>query len=482
MSFANVTGRAEDAWLGTGLAETIAAGLAGVETIIVLSREHVVEVLRALGIPPNSEDPAVVARVGRELGARSVVSGAYQCLGDQIRVTARVTESESGRVSLSPKVDGTRAGIFEVQDRIVAELATFLRGQRPSAPRAEETHSLEAYEAWSKGLVNLVAESVESLDRAILFFERAIALDPAFARAHMHLGAALDVKGDYLGVPALTERALASLDRALALRPECAETWRHRGSALITSGRGEEALAAFERALALNPMDASAHSGVGRVHFVLRGDFAPAVAAFERALALNPKAGWAALQLANCAAFLRDFPKAEGAARRAIELQEGLLSGRAGLVIVGGYVRLGQVFALQGRHGEALAEYERELEFLKSVDHALRGRIFIELHQRLGEARLRLGDDAGGRAALEMALEAFARRLRTGADDPATPYYAACAHALGGEEDAALTCLESAAAKRPRLTAARAPIEPALESLRGHPRFETLVSRASGGP
>jgi len=53
--------------------------------------------------------------------------------------------------------------------------------------------------------------------------QRAASLDPGYARAHMLLGAALDLKGDYLTTPELSERALASLDRALALRPDSAE-------------------------------------------------------------------------------------------------------------------------------------------------------------------------------------------------------------------------------------------------------------------
>jgi hypothetical protein len=65
--------------------------------------------------------------------------------------------------------------------------------------------------------------------------------------------------------------------------------------------------------------------------------------------------------------------------------------------------------------------------------------------------------------------------MRTGADDPMSPYYAACAHALRGETDAALACLERTAARRPRLTAARSPIEPALEPLRELPRFRAIV-------
>ena len=250
-----------------------------------------------------------------------------------------------------------------------------------------------------------------------------MALDPGYARAHMLLGAALDLKGDYLTTPELSERALVSLDRALALRPDSAEVWRYRGSALVTLNRDEEALAAFEGALALNPMDASAQSGIARVHFILRGDFARAVAGYERALALNPRAGWSALQLAHCATLLRDFPKAEAAARRAVELQQAFLSGRAGLAIVGAHMRLGHAFALQGRHREALDEYAQEVEFVRNVDHALRVRIFVELQQRIGEAHLRLGEAAGGRAALDLAVEAYERRMRTGADDPMTPYY-----------------------------------------------------------
>jgi tetratricopeptide (TPR) repeat protein len=481
VAFANVTGRPDDAWLGTGLAETVAAGLAGLSGVTVISRERIVEVTRALGDAAEPDDGAAV-RIGREVGARFVVSGAYQCLGDEIRVTARVTETASGKVTLNAKVDGCRDAIFAVQDRILAELAAGLRGRLPAARRADDTRSLEAYEAFTKGLVNLQAESRESLDRAIAFFERAIALDPDYARAHMYLGAALDVKGDYLGMRTVSEQALASLDRALALRPDSAEAWRYRGSALIPLGRDDEALVAFERALARDPTEASAHAGVGRVHFVLRGEFAAAAAAYERALALNPKAGWSALQLAHCAAYLRDLPRAERAARLAVELQQALLSGQAGLVIVGGHVRLGQAFALQGRHADALAEYERELDYLRSVDHALRGRIFIELQQRIGEAHLRLGHDELGQAALGLAVEAFERRVRTGATDPATPYYAACAYALRGDRAQALACLEAASERRPRLTAARAPLEPALADLRSEARFQQLVTVAGEVP
>jgi serine/threonine-protein kinase len=477
VGFANITGRPEDAWLGTGLAESVSAGLASVPGLVVVSRERVLEALRALGLPAERDDPALAVRVGREVGARGVVSGGYQALGERVRVTARVCETASGRVLLHPQVDGAREAIFELQDRLVAAITSGLRQKLPApAERPDETQSLPAYEAFSKAMLNLRSESQESLDRAILFFERATSLDPEYARAHMMLGATLDLKGDYLWAPELSERALGELDRALALRPDWGEVWRYRGGAFSTLGRDQEAIAAFEMALGLNPLDASAHSGIGRVHFILRGDFARAIPSYERALALNPRAGWSALQLSHCATLARDFARAEAAARRAVELQQAFVSGRAGMVIVGAHMRLGHAAGLQGRHAEALAEFAQEVEFVRTVDHALRGRIFIELHERIGEARLRLGETAAAHAALDLALEAYERRLRSGVDDAMSPYYVACAHALRGERELALERLERAAQRRPRLTAARAALEPAFEPLRDDVRFRAVVA------
>jgi tetratricopeptide (TPR) repeat protein/tRNA A-37 threonylcarbamoyl transferase component Bud32 len=476
LGFANLTGKPEDEWLGTGLAESLAVGLADIPGLTVVPRERSLEVLRRLQAA-ESEEPARAVRFGRELGVACVVTGGYQVLGEQVRVTARVIGTGSGATAITLMVDGLRSAIFDLQDRLARALGSRLLGHLPPPPpRPEGTRSLAAFEAYSKGLVNLRAETREDLDRAILFFERAVELDPGYARAHMHLGAAFDLKADYLTTPDLGLRALACLDRTLQLQPDCAEAWRHKGSALTTLDRDQEAMDAYERALAMNPTDAWSYSGMGRVHFILRGDFARAMVAFERALGLNPQAGWAALQLAHCAALARDLDKAETWARRAIVLQQELLSGRTGIPIVGGWIRLGQTRALQGRHAEAIAEYEHELEFLKGADHALRARIFIELHQRRGEARLRLGEPDAGRADLDLALEAFARRVRSGSDDPMTRYYAACAHALRGDTEDALACLERAAQRRRALTVARARLEPALESLRAEAAWAALMA------
>ncbi|HEV8253733.1 MAG TPA: protein kinase [Vicinamibacteria bacterium] len=478
MSLMNITRSGEDDWLGTGIAETVTADLKCVEGLTVVGRERVWEALRKLGAA-SAPDEAEAIRAGRELGARWVVTGGYQRLGETVRVTARVTDVDTGAVVHTVKIDGTMGQIFALQDRIVDELSSGLRLRlSPGTRGGEETHLLEAYEAFAKGMLNLRLESYEALDRAVLFFERAVALDPGYARAHLQLGSTYDVKAAYLVLPEMHERAIGSFRRAIELAPDLALAWKELGSALTSLGREEEGIEAVQRALALDPADAAAHNALARAFFIGRADFERAAVEYETALRLNPQAGWSALQLAHCAALLRDFARGEAVARQAAALQEQMQSGRDGVVIVGSHMRLGHLAALQGRHQEALEHLERERRFLQQVDHALRNRTTIELHQRIGSAHLHLGQQAEAQAAFGLALALFEERLRLGADDPFTRFYVAGIHALRGERELALSSLARAARMRRRFTVARARIEPEFESLREESGFRELVGEA----
>jgi len=440
-----------------------------------VGRERIWEALRKAGAV-GAPDEAQATRAGRELGARWVVTGGYQRLGETVRVTARVTQVDTGTVVHTAKIDGRMGEIFELQDRIVAELSSGLRlSLSPRARGGEETHVVEAYEAFAKGMLNLRLESYEALDRAVLFFEQAVALDPSYARAHLELGVAYDVKAAYLTVPEMHERAIASFRRAIELAPDLAQAWKELSSALLSLGREDEAIEAVQRALALDPADAAAHGALARAFFIGRADFDRAAAEYETALRLNPQAGWSALQLSHAAALRRDFARGEAAARQAAALQERMQSGKDGVVIVGSYMRLGHLAALQGRAEEALEHLERERRFLQQVDHALRNRTTIELQQRIGAAHLALGHQEEAREAFQAGLSLFEERLRLGADDPFTRFYVAGIHALAGAVEQALSSLGRAVRMRRRFTVARARIEPEFAGLREEPRFQELV-------
>lgn len=474
--FTNITQNAEDNWLGTGIMETVTADLKGIPGLTVIGCERICEVEKRLTGHASRGATELATRLGREVGARRVVTGGFQGVGDVMRITARVTDVESGEVVTTVKVDGSRSDLFALQDRVVTELTSALQPvSRFPVTVTDETHVLDAYEAFSKGLINLRAESRESVDRAILFFERAVALDPLYARAWLALGEAYEVKATDLAMPELLEKAMASFEKCLALQPRLARAWKELGSTLVDLGREDKGLEAIRRALELDPGDGASYGALGRAHFIGTARFAEAADAFERALELNPQGGWYALQLAHVAALLRDFPRAERAARQALELQERGLSGREGVLIVGAYMKLGQIRALQGRPAEALEQYEKELAFLRRVDHALKDRAIIELHARIGSAHRALGRPEEARQALMLAIGAFEDRLRLGADEPFTRYYVAAAWALLGEMERALDVLEAAAAMRRVYVVERARIDPDFVSLRSEPRFQRLT-------
>ncbi|HEU4929959.1 MAG TPA: FlgO family outer membrane protein [Candidatus Krumholzibacteria bacterium] len=475
--FASIGEQAEDTWLGTGLSETVTTALQEIEGLAVWGREQLRESLRRLGAEATELAPDDAVQLGRMIGARWVVAGAYQRLGEQVRVTGRVVEVESSRVVRAVKIDGRMDAIFELQDRVVADLATGLRGSVAAAHEGDETKVVAAYEAYSKGLLNIRADTYESLDRAVLLFERALALDPDYIRAQIELGAAYAQKGDYLVAPEIRERGISILRRVLENRPRVARVWRELGLALVSQGSVREGVEALRRAVSLAPDDSRVLAGLGRGLLIGIADFEEAEATFARAVERNPEAGWYWLQLAHCRALLRDFKRGEKAAKRAIELQEAFLSGQQGIHLVGAYMRLGHLFALQKRYQEARDAFLSEINFVERVDHALRLRIRIELHTRLGAAHLGAGDHERAEEAFATGLDAFAQRVALGADDPLTRYYAAAIHALRGENDEALELLERSVASESRaFILARTRIEPEWDGLRGTDRFERLIA------
>jgi len=479
LGFSNITRNGEDDWIGTGIAETVTADLQGVEGIAVIARARVHETLRGLGAT-EVDDIGLAARVGRAVGARWVLTGGFQRAGESVRVTAQLLEVATSAVVRTVKLDGTLSAIFELQDRIVSELSAGLRpGLQPGEkPFGDETHVVEAYEAYTRGLLNVRVETFETLDRGVLLFEKAVRLDASYVRAHLELGSALSTKADYLAAGELHERALASFERALDLKPDLQRAWREMGWVLLRLGRDEEAIQAVERALGLDPEDPGALASMARQLFIGRADFAGAADWFDRALARNPKGGWYALQLAHCASLLRQYARGESIVRRAVELQEAFLSGQEGIRIVGAYMRAGHLAALQGRHAEALESFDREITFIDRVEHALRGRISIELQMRRGAALRALGRELEAAKAFDAALAAFDERVRLGADEPFTRYYAAAVHALRGETEEALVSLEKAARLLRRFTLVRARIEPEFQGLHKEPAFMTLVGIA----
>ncbi|HXE80151.1 MAG TPA: protein kinase [Vicinamibacterales bacterium] len=480
MTFTNITREPADEWIGSGIAETVSADLKNIHNLSVIGRERIFDALRNL---QSSEAAALDDRfgieIGRGLGARWIVAGGYQRFGDKVRITARFVDVDTGVVLRNVKIDGSLSDIFTLQDRIVFELTRDLNLELQSGEIAEiqkpETRSVEAYELYSRGMMALRMASRDAPDRAILLFEKALAIDPEYAAAWAGLGGGYQLKGAQLSMPELLEKAIAYERRALALDPSLADAHAWLGSALLALGRPDEALEAFRQAVALEPGQARPWSMLARGYWIGKGRLTEGIEALERAAAINPQFGYAYLQLAFLYTETGDFEKAEAAAQKAVDLQERYISGEEGLIIVGAHTRLGYVRYRQGRYEEALKEYQSELLFLTATDHALRVRSLIELHQKLGAAYLRLGRREDAERHLALAIRSYEERLAQGVDDPQTKYYVALAHALRGERERAITYLQQTYERLGALNRRRAANDPDLESLRDELRDRGLI-------
>ena len=161
-AFVNISGNPEDDWLGAGISETLTADAGQLEGLSVIARERVSEILKTLSQQTGERGEGLLLQAGRELRARWVVSGGFQRSGDAVRVTASVTEVASGQLVGTARVDGRLQAVFELQDRLVRELAGTLRAAiAPAAAAGPETEVVEAYEAFSRGLLNRRAETFE---------------------------------------------------------------------------------------------------------------------------------------------------------------------------------------------------------------------------------------------------------------------------------------------------------------------------------
>ncbi len=480
MTFTNITKEPADDWIGSGIAETVTADAKKIRGLTIIGRERIFEALKNLNSGQLSQsDEAIAIDVGRHLGARWILAGGYQKIGEMIRITARINDVRTGEIIKTVKIDGKISDIFDLQDKIVYELSQglnlSLNTSEINAIEHDETQSVEAYEQFSRGMMNLRTASRDALDRGIYFFEKAIEIDPNYANAWAGLGAIYDLKGSFLGLPELSLKAIECEEKAIALNPRLSLAHQFLGSAYLGVGRYDDAIESIKRAMAIEPNNAGAHAALGRAYWVGKGMLAEGIEELEKSIAINPQAGYAYLQLVYLHTLRGSYERAEAVARDAVELQERYISGREGLQIVGAHTRLGYVYYCQARYDEALREYNYELQFLRSSDHALRNRALIELDQKMGAAYLRQGLTDEAERHFKSGIKRYEELQARGSADPFTNYYMANLYALRGDSDQALKHLGRAIAELHDVNVARARIDPDFNSLRDDLRFQKLI-------
>jgi TolB-like protein/class 3 adenylate cyclase/Flp pilus assembly protein TadD len=285
LPFTNIGGDPEQEYFVDGVTESLTTDLSRISGSFVIGRNT------AFTYKGKHVD---LKQIGRELNVRYVLEGSVQRSGNQLRVNVQLIDTESGTHLWAERFDKPVAGLFDIQDEIVARLAHQLGRQliAAEARRAEQAPHPDSMDLYFQGMACAnKGLAPEHMTQASGFFERALTSNPGNIDAIV--GAA---SVDYMRASgfladnraALLAAAEASLTKALSLAPEHAVAHFWLGCLQIQTNRATQGIAECERALALDRNLARAHSmiGVGKL-FIGRGE--ETEAHIKEALRLSPR-------------------------------------------------------------------------------------------------------------------------------------------------------------------------------------------------
>ena len=283
-------GQAADQYFAEGLADEITNRLIQLEGVEVIGRGSGAQLKRS---------GRTAQQIGEELDADYVLDGSVRWArtgndSNLVRVTPALIRTSTGVQVWGEPYQGVLAQVFALQSDIAERVATALKlklePRDVAALRVASTNDLSAFDAYLLGRHYWKQRTPESLFRAIQEFEKAIALDPKFARAYAGLGdsyAVLPAFSD--SIPALESyrRGAQASRRALELDPSLAEAHAGLGQALYYQHDWAGSHRALTRALELDPAYATAHQWMGELLMTM-GRFDDAVTTSHRAVILEP--------------------------------------------------------------------------------------------------------------------------------------------------------------------------------------------------
>jgi TolB-like protein/Flp pilus assembly protein TadD len=311
-----VGGEAADEYFADGITESILTDVARIPGLLVMARDT------AFRYKGQDADPT---RVGQDLGVGYVLQGSVQRAAGRLRVNVRLVDTRTGQPVWADRFDREMKDVFEVQDEICAHIVSALRlAMAQTAPRrGAPTSSLEAHDAYLRGLSFAERFSWLEKDKSIPFLEQAVALDPRFAAAHAALAGQYARKSFSRDPRREWEsKAFVSLEKALALDPGLSSPYVTRGNLIFTLANGfhfERAVADYRRALELDPNSAHARSALAGV-YLHAGLLDRAREEYRVAEKVSPGAPEIVFRLARIHLYRAEYTEALAELRRSGEL------------------------------------------------------------------------------------------------------------------------------------------------------------------
>ena len=452
LPFINASPDPENEYLSDGITDELINALAKVEGLRVASRTSVFAL---------KGKPQDVRAIGALLDSGTVLEGTVRRSGMQVRITAQLTSTEDGRLVWSQRYDRRLDDVFAIQDEIARTIVNTLRATSfadlTAPPVRQHTRSAAAYRNYLKGRYEWNRRTQEGVVEAIRYFEAAIAEDPNYALAYTGLADSYALEVDYRSVPVAEglEKAKMYARKAIELDDTLAEAHASLAwSLFIYDWDWAAAEQSFRRAVEADPRYATAHQWYA---FLLasRGAFADALVEAHTAVELDGSSVSARRSLAWIYYYARRFDQAKHHIERSIEMNPNSEES---------YRVLGLMLGLVGDFAEATRVLEEAVTMEGAGTYTQATLGFV--HARAGrtdEARKILAE-----------LEAHAEREYVSPVSFSTLF-------LGlGDIDRAVEWAERAFDDR-RGWLVYVAVNPLMDPMRGHPRFESIVRRMGLG-
>ena len=232
--------------------------------------------------------------IGTALRVGYVLSGLIEARNNTIAVTLELSDTGRGEVIWGDRLTAPLDGIEDLRQRIVARVVAALDLHVPeNEARIAALGTSDRLDAWANfhlGLHNLYRFTADSTLKARHNFERAVMLDPRFARAHAGLSFTSFIEAFlHLGPDAQAAGQVARrhAKRGLELDPLDPFTHFTMGRSFWLTAEPEAAEGWLRRAVELNPNYAQGFYA-GAFTAMLAGDVPAAEASLDTALQLSP--------------------------------------------------------------------------------------------------------------------------------------------------------------------------------------------------
>jgi adenylate cyclase len=284
LPLANMSPDPADEYFADGLTE---------ELIDRLSQVRELEVIARTSVMSYKKKEKKASEIAKELSVGSLVEGSVRKAGSKIRVTAQLINGATEGHLWSSHYDKNLDDIFAVQseiaEKVAGELKTQLLDSEKRTLEKKPTENTEAYSNFLRGRELLREETEASLRQALGLFEKAIKLDPSFARAYVGVAECHQSLAGfgYEQFDVSLSTVKSSLECAIHLDPDLPEAHAVFSEMFFNGDDMPGMEAEARRALELNPSLPQPYSMLSELA-ALNGDPGEMVRQTETAYRLDP--------------------------------------------------------------------------------------------------------------------------------------------------------------------------------------------------